>query len=773
MRLARAPLSSIRLVLSHTPFMENLSFLITQNIFRLRYPPAVAQCCHERDLPKHLDLFMESIEDGTIGLASIYGSKGRMTTLVLSSLTQALVVTQLFSQGEKESKGNKKTTSPLHDLLCNPNIMKSAFHMDKLSAALFFDHEMRISSGKDLLSLSKETRGSLAAFMAVLGNESIVFKEAVTDIFFKEGSHQEKSKMVALQAWVACSASLRPAMLPRLKETPSIDTVAIEKQILTVISKTIRVMDRLIALKPIRNKHNIEATSVNNSIISNRYKTKISRLTGTQQLCITFSRDGMTEDLRTSTGVRIIGRQTKINIGGKRVLFESIKSAETVGREEPNAAQASRSDIMLLALQQRISLAKDPFVSSIWGLSNTTWTADSKTPSSPAIFFPSKRKLNESQSVAVSSILSNTDANRVVLIHGPPGTGKTTVIAATVTSTMASSDSERTLWLVAHSNVAVKNIAEKLATEDFWAFKIIVSKDFHFDWHEHLYKKIEENVIRSESLSEDPVGVARQLLVPLRTVIFDEASQIEIGDYFPVLVKFKSTLQKLVFIGDDKQLAPYGTSDIPDLESIFEKSHLRERAVFLDTQYRMPIPIGEFISKNVYSGKLKSHHKIVNPSCCRFVDVSDGVETSQGRSWTNEQEVKVVLEIARQLVGCRKSFRIITPYDAQRSLLENCLKRAKLPWENKCFNVDSFQGNEDDYIIVSLVRTARLGFLIDTRRVNVMLTRCKMGMIICTKRDFVEGAAAETLAGKLQKSLGGSTWVNGKNVLHKHTKTFV
>jgi regulator of nonsense transcripts 1 len=42
-------------------------------------------------------------------------------------------------------------------------------------------------------------------------------------------------------------------------------------------------------------------------------------------------------------------------------------------------------------------------------------------------------------------------------------------------------------------------------------------------------------------------------LVPIQTLIFDEASQIEIGDYFPVLVRFRPTLRKLIFIGDDKQ----------------------------------------------------------------------------------------------------------------------------------------------------------------------------------------------------------------------------
>ena len=88
--------------------------------------------------------------------------------------------------------------------------------------------------------------------------------------------------------------------------------------------------------------------------------------------------------------------------------------------------------------------------------------------------------------------------------------------------------------------------------------------------HEHLYEKIERNLIRSDDFN-DIVTMERLLLglrvllctismlsnmkmgnfsrlVPLQTVIFDEASQIEIGDYFPMLVRFRSTLRKLVFM---------------------------------------------------------------------------------------------------------------------------------------------------------------------------------------------------------------------------------
>ena len=63
-------------------------------------------------------------------------------------------------------------------------------------------------------------------------------------------------------------------------------------------------------------------------------------------------------------------------------------------------------------------------------------------------------------------------------------------------------------------------------------------------------------------------------------------------------------------------------------------------------------------------------------------------------------------------------------YDAQRHEIEQQLRsQSGLPWEGRVFNVDTFQGREEDIIIVSFAATSRLGLLRDDRRVNVMLTR--------------------------------------------------
>jgi AAA domain len=124
---------------------------------------------------------------------------------------------------------------------------------------------------------------------------------------------------------------------------------------------------------------------------------------------------------------------------------------------------------------------------------------------------------------------------------------------------------------------------------------------------------------------------------------------------------------------------------------------------------RMPVPIGQFISHNVYNNLLKNIHSITTTKSCVFVDVATGKEEHQGFSWKvkisavstvtyslptrqNRREIQVAMRLAKKYHDLGKSYRIVTPYDAQRSELESALEREKLPWADRCFNVDSFQG---------------------------------------------------------------------------------
>lgn len=58
---------------------------------------------------------------------------------------------------------------------------------------------------------------------------------------------------------------------------------------------------------------------------------------------------------------------------------------------------------------------------------------------------------------------------------------------------------------------------------------------------------------------------------------------------------------------------------------------------------------------------------------------------------------------------------------------ENIKKKVKIDVNT----VDSFQGQECDVIIMSCVRSQKIGFLSDRQRLCVALTRAKRSLIMC------------------------------------------
>ncbi|KAF9478007.1 hypothetical protein BDN70DRAFT_774162, partial [Pholiota conissans] len=96
-----------------------------------------------------------------------------------------------------------------------------------------------------------------------------------------------------------------------------------------------------------------------------------------------------------------------------------------------------------------------------------------------------------------------------------------------------------------------------------------------------------------------------------------------------------------------------------------------------------------------------------------------------------------------------KNFAVVTPYDAQRAEIERALKAQNLHWK-WVYTLDSFQGNEADYLLISIVRTGtQPGFLNSRKRMNVLLTRCRKAAIIVTSKIFMELGGAQTLLGRM------------------------
>lgn len=385
------------------------------------------------------------------------------------------------------------------------------------------------------------------------------------------------------------------------------------------------------------------------------------------------------------------------------------------------------------------------------------------------------QELNDVQEQALVAILGST--REIEIIQGPPGTGKTTVITHSldIFHRLFFTDENPTEIAIcaARGNVAVRNIAQACLKLGFDRFRLIVSKEFYEEWHEPQYEKMTNYIITSDQIQnkEKMFKDIRQCSVILCTIsmlhnekffktilhnrspsmlIVDEASQIHIGSYIAPLLRMPS-LKKITFIGDDKQLPPYGSEKIK-VHSIFD---IYRPTYFLEIQYRLPRLIGEFISKHVYNGKLKNpdptplSNKASHPVL--WVNV-EGDEEFIGTSYQNEKEANQIVALALQFHEKNRQFVILVPYDRQRHVISSKLKHFNISPESTVFNIDSFQGQESDFVIVGVTRTASLGFLNNQRRTNVLLSRCKVAMIVVGNLDFITSCKAkDSLLGKLAK----------------------
>lgn len=179
----------------------------------------------------------------------------------------------------------------------------------------------------------------------------------------------------------------------------------------------------------------------------------------------------------------VIGKNASLNLAmsTKDAALATIKQVYTYGPENATNAELARTMAILSTLQQSKTFLTHPLARRIF-LGEGPLTGNALPELTPIINYSGP--LNGAQKKAVEHILSGQSEKAITVVQGPPGTGKTTVVAASVTSMTAipSFINNHGIWLVAHSNVAVKKMAEKLVDVGFRDFKLLVSFEFHFDW---------------------------------------------------------------------------------------------------------------------------------------------------------------------------------------------------------------------------------------------------------------------------------------------------
>jgi regulator of nonsense transcripts 1 len=241
-------------------------------------------------------------------------------------------------------------------------------------------------------------------------------------------------------------------------------------------------------------------------------------------------------------------------------------------------------------------------------------------------------------------------------------------------------------------------------------------------------------------------------------VLVDESTQSTEPE---ALIPLVSGARQVVLVGDHHQLGPVvmctKAARAGMTQSLFERLvNLGIRPIRLQVQYRMHPALSQFPSNTFYEGTLQNGVTASDRALDELTDFpwpsasapmlfynSCGAEeiSGSGTSYLNRTESAVCEKIVTSLLrsGVRPDqIGVITPYEGQRVYLCTHMQRAgalstRLYQEIEVASVDSFQGREKDFIILTCVRSndrLGIGFLKDPRRLNVALTRAKYGLAI-------------------------------------------
>ena len=239
-----------------------------------------------------------------------------------------------------------------------------------------------------------------------------------------------------------------------------------------------------------------------------------------------------------------------------------------------------------------------------------------------------------------------------------------------------------------------------------------------------------------------------------RIVIVEEAAEVLEAH---ILASLTSGCQHLILIGDHQQLRP--TPAVYDLAkrykldvSLFERMvNVGIQCETLNVQHRMRPEISALM-KHIYDD-LENHESVEKYEDIKgmkknmFFINHNYMEDScnQSHSHVNEHEAKFLVALCRHLMqqGYRADqITLLTTYTGQMYAIRDCLqeedaiKEPLKPENDSSFRgvrvttVDNFQGEENDIILLSLVRSnkdEKVGFIKIVNRACVALSRARKG----------------------------------------------
>ncbi|CAL4931306.1 unnamed protein product [Urochloa decumbens] len=260
-----------------------------------------------------------------------------------------------------------------------------------------------------------------------------------------------------------------------------------------------------------------------------------------------------------------------------------------------------------------------------------------------------------------------------------------------------------------------------------------------------------------------------QLGFKFDNLLMEESAQIlEIETFIPMLLQRQedgyARLKRCILIGDHHQLPPVVKN------MAFQKYSHMDQSLF--TRFvRLGVPYIELNAQGrarpsiakLYNWRYRElgdlpyvrEQAIFHKANAGFsfeyqlVDVPDynGKGESAPSPWfyQNEGEAEYIVSvyIYMRLIGYpANKISILTTYNGQKLLIRDVINKRCKPWNieppNKVTTVDKFQGQQNDFILLSLVRTRFVGHLRDVRRLIVAMSRARLGLYVFCRRSLFE-----------------------------------
>ncbi|EGD73730.1 aqr protein [Salpingoeca rosetta] len=251
-------------------------------------------------------------------------------------------------------------------------------------------------------------------------------------------------------------------------------------------------------------------------------------------------------------------------------------------------------------------------------------------------------------------------------------------------------------------------------------------------------------------------------------VVMEEAAQIlEVETFIPLMLQNTedgyNRLKRVMLIGDHHQLPPVIKNTAFKKFSNMEQSlftrfvRLGVPHVLLDKQGRMRPSLANLFRWN-YEGlgdlphvESESRFSRANPGFkydFQLVDVGDfrgvGESVPSPHFIQNlaEAEYVVAVYMYMRLLGYPASrITILTTYNGQKDLLHDvvrarCASHPLFGSPSKIETVDKYQGSQNDYVLLSLVRTRSIGFMRDVRRMVVAMSRARLGLYVFARASL-------------------------------------